>query len=121
MVAKRRLRLSGDALEKLPHSDWHFKEPVVNCPLCGRLLPSGASVDEHHLIPRSQGGKEKYRIHRICHRKIHATLTEKELAHEYSTWEALKLHSELQTFIKWVAKRPADFMDNSRKMARLRM
>jgi hypothetical protein len=48
-------------------------------------------------------------------------LTEKELAIEYSTWEALKRHSELQTFIKWVAKRPADFMDNSRKVARLRM
>jgi 5-methylcytosine-specific restriction endonuclease McrA len=120
MVAKRRLRLSGDALEKLPHSDWHFKEPIVNCPLCGRLLPLGASVDDHHLIPRSQGGKEKYRIHRICHRKIHATFTEKELASEYSTWEALKLNPELQTFIKWVAKRPADFMDNSRKVARLR-
>jgi hypothetical protein len=120
MVAKRRLRLSGDAVEKLAHSDWHFQQAIANCPLCGRILPAGTSVDEHHLIPRSQGGKEKHRIHRICHRKIHATLTEKELANEYSTWDALKRHDDLQTFIKWVAKKPAVFMDNSRKTSRLR-
>jgi 5-methylcytosine-specific restriction endonuclease McrA len=120
MVAKRRLRLSGDAVDKLAHSDWHFQEPTANCPLCGRILLSGASVDEHHLVPRSQGGKEKHRIHRICHRKIHATLTEKELATEYATWDALKHHADLQTFIKWVEKKPADFMDNSRKISRLR-
>jgi 5-methylcytosine-specific restriction endonuclease McrA len=120
MVAKRRLRLSGDALEKLAHSDLHFTEPKANCPLCGRLLVAGVSVDEHHLVPRSEGGKEKYRIHRICHRKIHATLTEKDLASEYSTWAALKNHAEMQTFIHWVAKKPAVFMDNSRKSARLR-
>ncbi len=120
MVAKRRLRLSGDAVEKLAYSDLHFQENIANCPLCGRVLPTGASVDEHHLIPRSQGGKEKHRIHRICHRKIHATLTEKELAREYATWEALRLHAELQTFIRWVASKPASFMDNSRKTTRLR-
>jgi hypothetical protein len=119
MVAKRRLRLSGDAVEKLARSDWYFQESIANCPLCGRVLLFGASVDEHHLIPRSQGGKEKHRIHRICHRKIHSTLTEKELASAYSTWEALRLHDDLQTFIRWVAKKPAGFMDNSRKTARL--
>jgi hypothetical protein len=120
MVAKRRLRLSGDEVEMLAHSDLHFALTQENCPLCGRMLLAGASVDEHHLVPRSEGGKEKHRIHRICHRKIHATLSERDLATQYSTWDSLKEHSDLQTFIKWVARKPAGFMDNSRKTARLR-
>jgi hypothetical protein len=120
MVAKRRLRLSGDEVEMLAHSDLHFVEGPTNCPLCGRILLTGSSVDEHHLVPRSEGGKEKHRIHRICHRKVHATLSEKELATQYSTWDALKGHADLQTFIKWVARKPAGFMDNSRKSGRLK-
>jgi hypothetical protein len=120
MVAKRRLRLSVADINALGHSDLVFKPAQVECPLCGRALVSGASVDEHHLVPRSEGGKEKYRIHRICHRKIHATLTERELANHYSTWDALRHHEDIKIFVAWVAKKPAIFMDNSRKTSRLR-
>jgi hypothetical protein len=120
MVAKRRVRLSVAEVDLLGHSDLVFKPVQVQCPLCGRELVSGPSIDEHHLVPRSEGGKEKHRIHRICHRKIHATFTERELASHYSTWAALKQHDDIKTFIHWVAKKPAIFMDNSRKTSRLR-
>ena len=93
------------------------------CPLCSRPLEAGRSVDEHHLVPRSQGGKSgdnKAQIHRICHRKIHATFSERELASGFSTWPALQTHPEIATFIEWLANKPPTFYDNSRKPARRR-
>ena len=87
------------------------------CPLCGRLLEPGRSVDEHHLVPRSQGGKTKTHIHRICHRKIHATLDERELARGFNTWEALLAHPDIAAFVRWVANKPPSFYDNSRRPA----
>ena len=101
MVVKRRLR-------GLP--DWSTPpEPPGVCPLCGRPLVLGASVDEHHLVPRSQGGSVKEHVHRICHRKIHATFTEKELARGFHTWQALRAHPPIADFIAWVAGKPAEF------------
>jgi hypothetical protein len=88
-----------------------------NCPLCGRPLVAGKSIDEHHLLPKSQGGREKHLMHRICHRKIHATLSEKELAKNFTTWPALQAHEEIAAFIAWVQKKPPEFYDNSRKSA----
>ena len=73
------------------------------CPLCGRPMLPGASADEHHLVPVSQGGREKTRVHRICHRKIHATFSEKELAREFHSWGALRAHPEIAAFVSWVA------------------
>ena len=90
------------------------------CPLCGRPLEIGASVDEHHLVPRSQGGRKKETIHRICHRKIHATFSERELAQGFSDWVALKNHPEIAAFLRWVANKPPAFYDNSRRPARRR-
>ncbi len=104
-------------IEPLGHA-----KPLIqlNCPLCNRLLVPGPSVDEHHLLPKSHGGKTKTPIHRICHRKIHATLSERELARDFDTWSALKLHSEISAFVAWVANKPLTFYDNSRRPARRR-
>jgi hypothetical protein len=85
------------------------------CPLCARGLLLGRSVDEHHLVPKSQGGKDTFTIHRICHRKIHATFSEKELARSYATWTALQAHPEMASFIAWVQKKAPDYYDNSVK------
>lgn len=95
----------------------------ANCPLCHRLLVPGRSVDEHHLVPKSRGGKtldNTALIHRICHRKIHATFSERELATGFNTWAALQAHAEIATFITWLANKPPTFYDNSRKPARRR-
>ncbi len=99
----------------------HVK-PLIqsNCPLCDRLLVAGPSVDEHHLLPKSHGGKSKTPIHRICHRKIHATLSERELAKDFNTWSALKMHPEIAAFVAWVANKPLTLYDNSRRPARRR-
>jgi 5-methylcytosine-specific restriction endonuclease McrA len=78
------------------------------CPLCGRPLGT-ENVDRHHLIPKTYKGKEQFHIHRICHRKIHSVLTERELRDHYHTWEALRAHEDIRNFIAWVAKKPAGY------------
>jgi hypothetical protein len=113
MVSKRQLR----GIEPLG-----YVKPLTlpDCPLCGRPLLAGPSVDEHHLVPKSKGGKSKALIHRICHRKIHATLSERELATNYNNWAALLSHPEIAVFVSWVANKSATFYDNSRRPARRR-
>lgn len=69
----------------------------------------GPSVDAHHLLPRSQGGRDTVMLHRVCHRKIHAELSEKELARQYNTLEALRAHPDIADFIRWVARKPPEF------------
>ena len=78
------------------------------CPLCGRILGT-ANIDRHHLIPKTFKGKQQFAIHKICHRKIHSALTERELLQSYHTWDALRGHQDIAAFIAWVAKKPPEF------------
>lgn len=82
------------------------------CPLCDRLLGS-VNIDEHHLIPKAFKGSEKELIHRICHDKIHATFTERELANYYHTWQRLRESEEIGKFVKWVSKKPPEYLDKT--------
>lgn len=70
---------------------------------------AGPSVEEHHLVPKSQGGRETVSLHRVCHRKIHAELTERELRDNYTTVEALRGHPAIAAFVRWVAGKPPEF------------
>ncbi|MEM7318522.1 MAG: HNH endonuclease [Pseudomonadota bacterium] len=81
------------------------------CPLCDRPIPADTKSSLHHLIPRLKGGKSgpTVLLHDICHREIHASLTETEIARHYSTIEALRAHPRLAKFIVWVQKRPPGF------------
>ena len=81
------------------------------CGLCGRPIPPGVPQSLHHLIPKLKGGKggPVVLLHHICHREIHATLTEAELAGDFSTLDALRGHPRLEKFVGWVRKRPPGF------------
>lgn len=85
------------------------------CALCGRVL--GAQAERHHLVPKSEGGRETVPVHPICHRKIHSTLTERELAVLYPTPERLRDHPDIARFLKWIAKKPPDFFKRTRGAA----
>jgi len=89
------------------------------CPLCDRFIPP-AQRDLHHLVPKSKGGRQTEFMHRVCHRQIHALITEAELARHYATVEALLQHPELQEFVAWVKTKPEDFFVRTRKSTRLR-
>jgi hypothetical protein len=72
------------------------------------------------MVPLSQGGKnsEIVLMHNICHNKVHAVFTEKELARSYPTVEKLLENEEIQKFVNWVKKKPLDFYDGSIKRKR---
>jgi hypothetical protein len=79
-----------------------------------------AQADRHHLVPKSKGGRQTEFLHRVCHRQIHALLTESELAGQYATVEALLQHPELQAFVAWVKTKPDDFFVRTSKSTRIR-
>jgi hypothetical protein len=86
---------------------------ALACFLCGR--PIGEKVQWHHVVPKSRGGREKVPVHPICHRTIHATLTNKELERCYSTAEALRAHPKVAKFLQWVSGKGADFHAPTRR------
>lgn len=83
------------------------------CPICNRELGT-VNVDEHHLVPKTFKGKDTITLHKICHRKIHATFTERELLNYYFTIERILENEHIQSFAKWVSKKPSDFYDSTR-------
>ena len=88
------------------------------CPLCGRDMLDGPSVDRHHWVPRSEGGRLAEPMHTVCHRKLHAVFTERELAVVYNTAEAVRRHPDIRAFVAWVSRKPPEFVDWHRRPRR---
>ena len=83
-----------------------MEEPLI-CFLCGR--PLGRRIQWHHSVPKSRGGRDTVPVHPICHRVIHATLSNKELQRGYFTADALRAHPEIGKFVDWVSGKAPDF------------
>lgn len=83
------------------------------CALCDR--PLGRRIEWHHVVPKSQGGRETVPLHPICHRAVHANVTNKELARLYPTLEAVKARDDIAAFLKWIANKDPDFHAPTRK------
>lgn len=90
-----------------------MSDPI--CPLCGRPIPPDVPQSLHHLIPKLKGGAKgpTVLLHHICHKEIHATLSEAELARNYASIEALLTHPRIAAFVSWVRKRPPGFLSRS--------
>jgi hypothetical protein len=93
-------------------------EPL--CPLCDRPLVPGPSVNEHHLVPRSFKGTETVTLHRVCHGKVHAVLSERELSSWFHTVERLRAHPEIESFRRWLRGKPPEFVSRHRGGRRAR-
>lgn len=87
------------------------KEELCLCPICGRPMIPGGSVDRHHWSPRGRGGRESDCLHVICHRMIHRVFDEKELARDYADPESVRVHPAMAGFVRWVRRKPADYLD----------
>ncbi len=83
------------------------------CALCHR--PLGARVEQHHRIPRSRGGTETIPLHPICHRAIHAHLSNHELAAAYADLDTLRARPDIARFLHWLRDKPADFHAPTRR------
>jgi hypothetical protein len=88
------------------------EQPDPICALCLRPIPPDVPQSKHHLVPKLKGGKAGTTVllHHICHKEIHAALSETELARHYATIEALQEHPRIAKFIAWVKKRPPGFL-----------
>ena len=82
------------------------------CPICKREL-GDVNTDEHHLVPKTFKGKDTVTLHKVCHRKIHACFTERELANYYFTIDRILENDEIVKFAKWVSKKPNDYYSGS--------
>ncbi len=82
------------------------------------MLDDGFSINRHHFIPKSRGGREMEYCHRICHDMLHRTWSNKELEKEFSDPEKIKADPRMQTFITWIQKKEPQFYirsDNKQK------
>lgn len=97
------------------------------CPLCGRDMVLGRSVNQHHLLPKLKGGKGAgaFEVHAICHSKVHSIWSEAELARIYrecegvpeKVWAVYLENEHMVTFVKWVLKKDPEFRNSNRMVA----
>ena len=83
----------------------HDAHDSATCELCRRLVPRRL-ITQHHVKPKSEGGRHapKTPLCKPCHKQVHATFSNKELAKLYADMEALRNAAPLQPFLKWIAK-----------------
>jgi 5-methylcytosine-specific restriction endonuclease McrA len=92
------------------------------CELCGR--PVGEDrLTRHHLLPRSRARKMKRRrksrqelkrrdpartvaLCGPCHRNVHVSIGNADLARGYDSVEALRDHPGVRRFTEWVKDKP---------------
>lgn len=97
---KVRILLEGPMTNEKPTIKDLLTVPL-ECPICER--PNHYPSD-HHMVPRSRGGKTTETICADCHKAIHAHFTNKELEEKYNTPEALLSHEGFAKQIKFISK-----------------
>ena len=83
------------------------RDDPLTCWLCERSL--GRKVEWHHAVPKSRGGRETVPVHPICHRTLHATFANAELARRGHDPLVLRQEPAIATFVRWIADKPPDF------------
>ena len=91
----------------------------MRCELCKRAV---IETTKHHLIPRtrhknkrikrdttSKQRKQTVNLCQPCTRQIHTVISEKDMAENYCTVDALREHPIISDFIIWVKKKPCYF------------
>ena len=79
----------------------------ATCWLCAR--PLGEVVEYHHPVPKSRGGRATVPIHPICHRTLHRTFSNAELAVFGESVAAIRADPRIGRFLAWIASKPPDF------------
>ena len=88
---------------------------VGPCPICGRDMIEGKTIDRHHFTPKSMGGKSMDYIHKVCHTKIHSLFSNKQLATHYDTPEKLLMNIHVQRFVKWIQKKGDSYYSKNKR------
>jgi 5-methylcytosine-specific restriction enzyme A len=73
------------------------------CKLCERHV---SGISKHHLVPKAEGGAATVDLCATCHTTLHRFFTNRTLAREFNTSEALRRAPEVQRYLGWVCKQP---------------
>jgi len=76
----------------------------MKCSVCDRETPDFC-LENHHLIPRAKGGKEKILVCCDCADQLHNLFSIKELRDSLNTIEAIKSNVKVRTWVKWIRKK----------------
>ena len=66
-------------------------------------------------MPKSKKGRETVPVHPICHKTIHVTFTNAQLARIGDDPETLRADPAIAKFVEWVASKPPDFHAPTRR------
>ncbi|HRE47590.1 MAG TPA: HNH endonuclease [Aggregatilineales bacterium] len=77
------------------------KTTPLRCTLCEREV---SYLSKHHIIPKSEGGRETVELCSPCHATLHRFFRNRTLAREKSTLEAIRADLDIQTYLAWVRK-----------------
>jgi 5-methylcytosine-specific restriction protein A len=85
----------------------------TRCGLCERTVEQ---TSRHHLVPREEGGRHGATVDlcQPCHSSVHRFLTNRALARQYHTVEALRAAEELQGYLSWIRKSKVEKIRNRR-------
>ena len=106
----RRRQLAQAAAEATARAQ---RAAETRCGLCERLVQH---TSRHHWVPREEGGRygDVVDLCQPCHSSVHRFLTNKELARQYSTVEALREAEGLQSYLGWIRKNKVEKIRNRR-------
>ena len=79
------------------------------------LRPLGRKMEWHHIVPKSRGGTRTAAVHPICHRAIHACVTNRELSSTFADLDVLRAREDVGRFLRWIADKPPDFHAPTRR------
>lgn len=85
---------------------------VEQCILCNRDVPF---LTDHHVVPKSRGGKKSIAICRDCHRQLHALFDNKTLERQLCSVELIMANNEFCKYLKWISKRPFGVVHKARQ------
>ena len=67
-----------------------------------------AEMSDHHLVPKSRGGRVTEPICCDCHLMIHVLYDNKTLERSLNTAAALLAEPRFARYVHWVQRRPGD-------------
>jgi 5-methylcytosine-specific restriction enzyme A len=81
-----------------------MKEPDnYRCALCDREV---SRVTRHHIIPRSEGGRQTVDLCSACHKTLHGFFTNETLAKKLSSIDVLRQDPDIGRYLAWVRRQP---------------
>jgi hypothetical protein len=66
-------------------------------------------VEWHHPVPKATGGRDRQKVHPICHEAIHAHFSNSQLGRMGAVKATVLAEPGVAAFVAWVAGKPPDF------------